>query len=151
MATAAMRPGPPEPSCRRPPRRQPRLTAAACSLQAIFVLLLAAAPYPTFGNVSGAAFTAAAEQKIQPRNASRAPLNLTVGYLPAVRGDLNDRKGLAISGAISIALEEVSSKNNFLLTYTIYIQSKSISLITCVYIFFQRKHTQFNLPRIDSR
>lgn len=34
--------------------------------------------------------------------------NLTVGYLPALTGELRDRQGLTISGALSIALEEVN-------------------------------------------
>lgn len=33
--------------------------------------------------------------------------NLTIGYLPCITGDLRDRQGLTISGALSIALEEV--------------------------------------------
>lgn len=33
--------------------------------------------------------------------------NLTVGYLPAIKGDLKDRQGLTISGALALALEEV--------------------------------------------
>lgn len=35
------------------------------------------------------------------------PLNLTIGYLTAIKGDLKDRQGLAISGALSMALDEV--------------------------------------------
>lgn len=33
---------------------------------------------------------------------------LTVGYLTAIKGDLKDKQGLAISGAITIAIDEVS-------------------------------------------
>lgn len=33
---------------------------------------------------------------------------LTVGYLTAIKGDLKDKQGLAISGALTMALEEVS-------------------------------------------
>lgn len=33
---------------------------------------------------------------------------LTVGYLTAIKGELKDRQGLAISGALTMALEEVS-------------------------------------------
>lgn len=33
---------------------------------------------------------------------------LTVGYLTAIKGDLKDKQGLAISGAITIALHDVS-------------------------------------------
>lgn len=34
--------------------------------------------------------------------------NLTVGYLTAIKGELKDRQGLAVSGAISMALDEVT-------------------------------------------
>lgn len=37
---------------------------------------------------------------------------LTVGYLTAIKGDLKERQGLQISGAIKMALDEVSSKGN---------------------------------------
>lgn len=35
--------------------------------------------------------------------------NITVGYLPSIRGELRDRQGLAISGACSMAIEAVST------------------------------------------
>nr|CAD7429251.1 unnamed protein product [Timema monikensis] len=34
--------------------------------------------------------------------------NITVGYLTAIKGELKDRQGLTVSGAITLALEEVS-------------------------------------------
>jgi guanylate cyclase, other len=34
---------------------------------------------------------------------------LNVGYLTALKGDLKDRQGLAISGAITMALEEINN------------------------------------------
>lgn len=34
-------------------------------------------------------------------------MKLTVGYLTAVKGTLKDRQGLAVSGAISMAIEDV--------------------------------------------
>lgn len=34
--------------------------------------------------------------------------NLTVGYLTAAKGNLADRQGLAISGALTLALKEVN-------------------------------------------
>lgn len=34
---------------------------------------------------------------------------LNVGYLTAIKGDLKDRQGLAISGAIQMALEEINN------------------------------------------
>lgn len=33
---------------------------------------------------------------------------LTVGYLTAIKGELKDKQGLAISGALTMALDEVS-------------------------------------------
>lgn len=33
--------------------------------------------------------------------------NLTIGYLTAMKGELRDKQGLAISGALSLALDEV--------------------------------------------
>lgn len=38
---------------------------------------------------------------------SKHKKNITIGYLTAVRGELIDRQGLAVSGALSMALEEV--------------------------------------------
>lgn len=35
---------------------------------------------------------------------------LTLGYLTAIKGDLKDKQGLAISGAITIAIDEVSGR-----------------------------------------
>lgn len=116
MATAAMRPGPPEPSCRRPPRRQPRLIAA--SLQVLLVLLIAVASSLADSSI----LALASEQKAPPRQASREPLNLTVGYLTAIKGGLNDRKGLAISGAVSIALEEINANPNILPNVTLVLR-----------------------------
>lgn len=34
---------------------------------------------------------------------------LTIGYLTAVKGDLKDRQGLAVSGALTLALDEVNN------------------------------------------
>ncbi|KYN16072.1 Guanylate cyclase 32E [Trachymyrmex cornetzi] len=42
------------------------------------------------------------------------PMNLTIGYLPAIKGGLKDRQGLAISGAITIALNEINNDPNIL-------------------------------------
>lgn len=33
--------------------------------------------------------------------------DITIGYLPSIKGELRSRQGLAISGALSMALEEV--------------------------------------------
>lgn len=34
---------------------------------------------------------------------------LTIGYLTAIKGELKDRQGLAISGALTLALDEVNN------------------------------------------
>lgn len=39
---------------------------------------------------------------------------LTVGYMTAVKGELKDRQGLAVSGALALALEEVSPRGRLL-------------------------------------
>ncbi|XP_011308844.1 guanylate cyclase 32E isoform X2 [Fopius arisanus] len=46
--------------------------------------------------------------------ATRKPRNLTIGYLTAIKGGLKDRQGLAISGAISMALDEINNDPNIL-------------------------------------
>ncbi|CAB3242068.1 unnamed protein product [Arctia plantaginis] len=40
--------------------------------------------------------------------------NITIGYLPCLTGELRDRQGLTISGALSIALEELNSNADLL-------------------------------------
>lgn len=47
---------------------------------------------------------------VESTNAPKKPQkqNLTIGYLTAIKGGLKDRQGLAISGALSMALDEVS-------------------------------------------
>lgn len=52
---------------------------------------------------------------------SRKKVNLTIGYLTAVKGDLKDRQGLAISGALAYALDEVRLKLNLNFVETIFI------------------------------
>lgn len=42
-----------------------------------------------------------------PSLALHKKYNITIGYLPSIKGELRDRQGLAISGALSMALEEV--------------------------------------------
>uniref|UniRef100_A0ABD2W0E8 Guanylate cyclase n=1 Tax=Trichogramma kaykai TaxID=54128 RepID=A0ABD2W0E8_9HYME len=44
----------------------------------------------------------------------REPRNLTIVYLTAVKGDLKDRQGLAISGAFSMAVDEINNDPNLL-------------------------------------
>lgn len=50
--------------------------------------------------------------------ASNQPYNVTVGYLAAVKGNLFDRQGIAISGAITLAIEEVR-QSHISITFTI--------------------------------
>lgn len=38
---------------------------------------------------------------------------LTVGYLTAIKGELKDKQGLAISGALTMALDEVMGEPHF--------------------------------------
>ncbi|KAL0119212.1 hypothetical protein PUN28_009653 [Cardiocondyla obscurior] len=40
--------------------------------------------------------------------------NLTIGYLTAIKGGLKDRQGLAISGALTMALDEINNDPNIL-------------------------------------
>lgn len=37
-----------------------------------------------------------------------------VGFLPAIKGDLKDRQGLAISGAMTMALEDINNNDKLL-------------------------------------
>lgn len=46
--------------------------------------------------------------------APRKLQNLTIGYLTAVKGVMKDRQGLAISGALSMALDEINNDPNIL-------------------------------------
>lgn len=39
---------------------------------------------------------------------------LTVGYLTAAKGELKDRQGLAISGALTMALDEINNSDKIL-------------------------------------
>lgn len=50
-------------------------------------------------------------------------MNLTIGYLTAIKGELKVRQGLAVSGAFTMALEEVSSKNPFSISHILQFTS----------------------------
>lgn len=39
---------------------------------------------------------------------------LVVGFLPAIKGDLKERQGLAISGAMKMALDEINTNSKIL-------------------------------------
>ncbi|KAK3910945.1 Receptor-type guanylate cyclase Gyc76C [Frankliniella fusca] len=43
-----------------------------------------------------------------------AKKNITIGYLTAVKGDLKDRQGLAVSGALTMAIEEINNNTKLL-------------------------------------
>lgn len=45
--------------------------------------------------------------KNQPLQPNYKKTVLTVGYLTAIKGELKDKQGLAISGALTMALDEV--------------------------------------------
>lgn len=49
--------------------------------------------------------------------------NLTIGYLPAIKGELRDRQGLIASGAIQMAVDKVNihvSSNKPRFTFTLH-------------------------------
>uniref|UniRef100_A0A146LFJ5 Resact receptor n=1 Tax=Lygus hesperus TaxID=30085 RepID=A0A146LFJ5_LYGHE len=48
------------------------------------------------------------------RAETRTLHDITVGYLPAVRGENPDRQGLAISGAIAMAINEINEDDDLL-------------------------------------
>lgn len=61
--------------------------------------------YTTLPSVYHSKHTLSAENlKVQPLYKEK---RLTVGYLTAVKGDLKERQGLAVSGALTKALKEV--------------------------------------------
>jgi len=53
------------------------------------------------------ASTTSHNPRLESNNTAIQPLNLTIGYLTAIKGGLKDRQGLTISGAITMALDEV--------------------------------------------
>ncbi|XP_076549438.1 receptor-type guanylate cyclase Gyc76C [Osmia lignaria lignaria] len=138
-----MRPGPPvQPSRRRPPRRQelhqernrrhrqdqlqprgPRPNGS--SSRALLVLLLLASSPLVLGlaeppGLPGAEWQQALSRQTYPKSTfgrsiqPRKQQNLTIGYLTAIKGGLKDRQGLAISGAFSMALDEINNDPNIL-------------------------------------
>ncbi|XP_054008169.1 receptor-type guanylate cyclase Gyc76C-like [Hylaeus anthracinus] len=138
-----MRPGPPvQPSRRRPPRRQelhqehnrrhrqdqlqPLHTRSnGSSSRALLVLLLLASSPLVLGlaeppGLPGAEWQQALSRQSYPKSTfgrtiqPRKQQNLTIGYLTAIKGGLKDRQGLAISGAFSMALDEINNDPNML-------------------------------------
>lgn len=59
-----------------------------------------------------------ANHKKEPTDDNK--VKLVLGYLTAVKGDLKERQGLAISGAISMAVEEVTNHIEYLLSSDYY-------------------------------
>ncbi|XP_043253857.1 receptor-type guanylate cyclase Gyc76C-like [Colletes gigas] len=138
-----MRPGPPvQPSRRRPPRRQelhqernrrhrqdqlqPLHTRPnGNSSRALLVLLLLASSPLVLGlaeppGLPGTEWQQALSRQSYPKSSfgrtiqPRKQQNLTIGYLTAIKGGLKDRQGLAISGAFSMALDEINNDPNML-------------------------------------
>ncbi|XP_076675215.1 receptor-type guanylate cyclase Gyc76C isoform X2 [Andrena cerasifolii] len=135
---------PVQPSRRRPPRRQelhqehnrrhrhrqdqqqqqrlrPRPNGS-CSRALLVLLLLASNPL-VLGEppgLPGAEWQQALSRQTYPRSTFNRAIppkkqhNLTIGYLTAIKGDLKDRQGLAISGAFSMALDEINSDPHIL-------------------------------------
>ena len=62
----------------------------------------------TADNVTTTALTAGNVTTTALAASSTILRNLTIGYLTAARGKLDNRQGLSISGALTLALEEVS-------------------------------------------
>ncbi|XP_066598422.1 receptor-type guanylate cyclase Gyc76C-like [Prorops nasuta] len=136
-----MRSGPlAEPSRRRPPRRQdppaskhrqhpqriPPGSNGSRILLILSLLLLASSPIvlalpePPPG-LSGPEWYQDLQTRDQPKSAlmrnsihHNHQRNLTIGYLTAIKGGLKDRQGLAISGALSMALDEINNDPNIL-------------------------------------
>ncbi|KOB74032.1 Guanylyl cyclase at 76C, partial [Operophtera brumata] len=81
---------------------------------------------------------------------AKKKFNITVGYLPAVTGELRDRQGLTISGALSIALEEYET-----VTATRLVTNMSCSGVVAFFGPEGRCHTEAiiahsrNLPMIS--
>lgn len=63
--------------------------------------------------VHGAKYDYKSDIKITPNYKSTV---LTVGYLTTLKGDLKDKQGLGISGAITMALDEVRIIFNIIFT-----------------------------------
>lgn len=155
---------PVQPSRRRPPRRQevpqernrrhrldqPQpLRSPSCGnrSRALLVLLLLASSPLVLGlaeppGLPGAEWQQAllsgrqtypkstVTRAIQPRKQQ----NLTIGYLTAIKGGLKDRQGLAISGAFSMALDEVSLLSFF---FSLFFRiSTYVSYIRLNFFFF---------------
>ncbi|XP_077268386.1 receptor-type guanylate cyclase Gyc76C [Temnothorax americanus] len=123
-----MHPGPPinQPSRRRPRRRQhPRhqQLQQERNLQRAFLVLLllasigvAARAEPSESPTAPAACRQAFHKNLWSASNDTAvqPRNLTIGYLTAIKGGLKDRQGLAISGALTMALDEINNDPNIL-------------------------------------
>lgn len=65
--------------------------------------------------------------------------NLTIGYLTAAKGSLDNRQGLSISGALTLALKEVSGNHVSKRAFLLFVQKKKNNLLirpkrACVYV-----------------
>ncbi|KZC09672.1 Guanylate cyclase 32E [Dufourea novaeangliae] len=95
------------------------------SSRALLVLLLLASSPLVLGlaeppGLPGAEWQQAISRQTYPKSSfgrtiqPRKQQNLTIGYLTAIKGGLKDRQGLAISGAFSMALDEINNDPNIL-------------------------------------
>ncbi|XP_063972285.1 receptor-type guanylate cyclase Gyc76C-like isoform X1 [Diachasmimorpha longicaudata] len=136
-----MRPGPPSSSRRRPARRQQhqhpynrtsnrhhhhRILGDIDSTETwaiLFLLLLVSGPCLALIETSHNQTDHLESRTIDLQGTNKSlvldrvdkkPRNLTIGYLTAIKGGLKDRQGLAISGAISMALDEINNDPNIL-------------------------------------
>lgn len=89
------------------PTQLPLLLLVAAAAAAVAVLLRpAAAACIGAGPATNGSDTVELYPEIVPPNLTP----LVIGYLTAIKGDLKDRQGLAISGALTMALDEVSTR-----------------------------------------
>ncbi|XP_054274284.1 receptor-type guanylate cyclase Gyc76C-like isoform X2 [Macrosteles quadrilineatus] len=66
--------------------------------------------------------TAASTTVAPPTPPPHINKNLTIGYLTAIRGDLRDRQGLLVSGAIQMAVDKVNSDPSLLPNVTLVLK-----------------------------
>ncbi|XP_067206722.1 receptor-type guanylate cyclase Gyc76C-like [Linepithema humile] len=93
----------------------------------LVLLLLASSPLvlgltePPGSSTAAAAPATQCQQahKSQLKSGNNAVKNLTIGYLTAIKGGLKDRQGLAISGALSMALDEINNDTSILPNVTL--------------------------------
>lgn len=80
--------------------------------QLLLLLSVAAALHPVGAPCVGAgvAIPNADSIDLYPATVPTNKTPLVIGYLTAIKGELKDRQGLTISGALTLALDEVRSE-----------------------------------------